>query len=404
TMKYNPRVNEKVASLAGFANLHPLTDVANSQGALELIFTLQESLAEITGMERVSLQPAAGAHGEVTSLFMVSRYFKDLGQNRDTIIVPDSSHGTNPASASLAGFKVITIPSNSDGSVDLEALRSSMGPNIACLMLTNPSTLGLFEKNIQEICKILHDNGSLVYYDGANMNALMGIARPGDMGFDLMHTNLHKTFSTPHGGGGPGSGPVGARGKLADYLPGPIVVKEGDRFTFQDNLHTIGRVRLFWGSFSVIVKALAYIKALGAEGLLRASRLAVLAANYMRMRLKEVYHLPFDTMCMHEFVLSADKLKAEKGIHALDVAKGLLDKGFHAPTIYFPLIVEEALMIEPTETESLETMDSFIEAMIKLVEEEGETLHDCPQTLPVSRLDETKAARHPVLCWPENVE
>lgn len=403
TMKYNPRRNERAAALPGFTELHPLSGDSDAQGSLEVMYELQNALAEITGMDGISLQPAAGAHGEVTSLFTVSRYFRDLGEDRNVIIVPDSSHGTNPASAALAGFKVVTIPSETDGSVNLRALREAVDEHTACLMLTNPSTLGLFETHIAEICRIIHEAGALMYYDGANMNALMGIARPGDMGFDLVHINLHKTFSTPHGGGGPGSGPVGAKGSLTAYLPGPRAVKAEDgSFRLQRAEKTIGRVKMFWGNFLVIVKALAYIRTLGAAGLKRASQAAVMAANYMRTRLKEVYHLPFDRMCMHEFVLSADRLKKEKHIHALDVAKGLLDRGFHAPTIYFPLIVEEALMIEPTETESLEVMDAFIEAMLDIAENESsESLAEAPVTLPVTRLDETKAARKPVLQWPE---
>lgn len=402
TMKYNPRVNETVAALLGFTDIHPLTDCEHAQGALQLMYELQESLAEITGMDSVTLQPSAGAHGEVTALFTIAAYFRSLGQERNIIIVPDSSHGTNPASAALAGFEVVTIPSAADGSVDIEALKAHMSPQVAALMLTNPSTLGLFEAHIEEICRILHEAGALVYYDGANMNALMGIARPGDMGFDMVHLNLHKTFSTPHGGGGPGSGPVGAKGKLSAFLPGPIAVKNEHGFALEKAEKTIGRVRMFWGNFLVLVKAYAYIRSLGAEGLRQASRFAVLAANYMRVRLKGAYKLPFDRICMHEFVLSASELKKAKGLHALDIAKALLDKGFHAPTIYFPLIVEEALMIEPTETESKEVMDDFIEAMLDIAaHESGESLHEVPKNLPVTRLDETKAARKPILQQPK---
>lgn len=398
TMKYNPRVNELVASLPGFTDLHPLSGCQHVQGALQLMYELQKGLAEITGMEAVTLQPSAGAHGEVTALFAIERYFKAKGENRHIIIVPDSSHGTNPASAALAGFEVVTIPSSADGLVDLEALKAHLGPEVAALMLTNPNTVGLFDVHISEICRLLHEVGALVYYDGANMNALMGLARPGDMGFDMVHINLHKTFSTPHGGGGPGSGPVGAKGELVKFLPGPTVVKHENGYVLQKPEHSIGRVRMFWGNFLVMVKAWAYIRALGAEGVRDASRLAVLAANYMRVRLQEAYELPFKRICMHEFVLSASKLKKEKGIHALDAAKALLERGFHAPTIYFPLIVEEALMIEPTETESKETMDAFVEAMLEIAEHEsGETLHAAPRGLPVTRLDETQAARKPVL-------
>ncbi len=401
TMKFNPRINEKVAALPGFANVHPLAPASLCQGSLRLMYELQGYLGEITGMEAVTLQPAAGAHGEVTALFMISRYFHDLGQPRTKVIVPDSSHGTNPASAALAGFQVVTIPSAPDGSVDLEALKANLDESVACLMLTNPSTLGLFESKIEAITELVHGVGGLVYYDGANMNALMGLVRPGDMGFDLVHLNMHKTFSTPHGGGGPGAGPVGARGKLVDYLPGPIVKKDGEAYKLVKAEHTIGRVRLFWGSFAVLAKAYAYIRTLGGAGLREASEMAVLAANYMRLRLQDYYEVPFNKFCMHEFVLSANNLKAAKGVHATDVAKGLLDRGFHAPTIYFPLIVEEALMIEPTETESLETLDAFCEAMIAIAQEDAETLQACPTTLPVTRLDETQAARKPVLSWPE---
>lgn len=401
TMKYNPRVNETAAALPGFTELHPFAPSGSCQGALQLMYQLQGYLAEITGMEKVTLQPSAGAHGEVTALFMVSRYFHDKGEKRTRVIVPDSSHGTNPASAALAGFSVTTIPSAADGSVDLVALERELDNTVACLMLTNPSTLGLFERNIEKIAELVHKVGAVVYYDGANMNALMGLVRPGDMGFDLVHLNLHKTFSTPHGGGGPGSGPVGARGDLVKYLPGPTVVKADHGFELEQAPNSIGRVRMFWGNFLVLVKAYAYIRTLGANGLRKASEMAVLAANYMRVKLQGKYVLPFDRPCMHEFVLSASALKNAKDVHATDVAKALLDRGFHAPTIYFPLIVEEALMIEPTETESLETMDEFIQAMLEIADEPSEKLHQLPVTLPVTRLDETQAARKPVLIWPE---
>ncbi len=401
TMKYNPRVNEKAATLPGFAAIHPLQPESTVQGALALMSSLQDCLAEITGMDAITLQPSAGAHGEITALFMISRYFRDKGEKRTRVLVPDSSHGTNPASAALAGFEVVTIPSNAEGGVDLEALRANLDANVACLMLTNPSTLGLFETGIEEIASLVHEAGGLLYYDGANMNALMGLVRPGDMGFDLVHLNLHKTFSTPHGGGGPGSGPVGARGELVHYLPGPRVVQDGQTFRTEVPGHSIGRVRTFWGNFLVLVRAYAYIRTHGSQGLQDVSRAAVLAANYMRVRLQGHFDLPYQGTCMHEFVLSARNLKTARGVRATDVAKRLLDFGFHSPTIYFPLIVEEALMIEPTETESLETMDAFIEAMRTLAEEDPQTLHDAPQTRPVGRLDETQAARKPVLAWPE---
>ncbi|MDO5295648.1 MAG: aminomethyl-transferring glycine dehydrogenase subunit GcvPB [bacterium] len=401
TMKFNPRINEKAAALPGFVSCHPLSPAELCQGSLQLMYELQKYLAEITGMDAVTLQPAAGAHGEVTALFMISRYFHDKGEQRTKVIVPDSSHGTNPASAALAGFQVVTIKSAPDGSIDLEALRANLDSSVACLMLTNPSTLGLFESKIAAVAEMVHEAGGLVYYDGANMNALMGLVRPGDMGFDLVHLNLHKTFSTPHGGGGPGAGPVGACGELAAYLPGPIVRQTKSGYELAAQPHTIGRVRMFWGSFAVLVKAYAYIRSLGAAGLREASEMAVLAANYMRVRLHGRYHVPFDTFCMHEFVMSADQLKAEKGLHATDIAKALLDRGFHAPTIYFPLIVEEALMVEPTETESLETLDAFVEALLEIADEDADSLHECPCNFPVTRLDETKAARKPVLHWTE---
>ena len=401
TMKYNPRVNERAASLKGFAEIHPLQPVHTVQGALALMHELQYCLQEITGMDAFALQPSAGAHGELTALYMINHYFRDKGEKRTRVLVPDSSHGTNPASAALAGFEVVTIPSDARGGVDVEALRAQLDGTVACLMLTNPSTLGLFETRIEEITHLVHEAGGLVYYDGANMNALMGLVQPGQMGFDLVHLNLHKTFSTPHGGGGPGSGPVGARGDLVRYLPGPRVVQAGDAFRLEQPDRSIGRVRTFWGNFLVLVRAYAYIRTYGAKGLREVSEAAVLAANYMRVRLREHYDLPFDVPCMHEFVLSARNLKSSRGVRALDVAKGLLDHGFHAPTVYFPLIVEEALMIEPTETESLETLDAFIDTMVRLASEEPQALHDAPRTTPVGRLDEAQAARKPVLVWPE---
>lgn len=398
TMKYNPRLNERMAALPGFTQLHPLSDPQQAQGALELMYSLQEALGEITGMEAVTLQPAAGAHGELTALMVMAAYFRSRGEERHLVLVPDSSHGTNPASAALAGFQVVTLPSAANGLVDMLALESHLGPQVACLMLTNPSTLGHFETQIEEICELCHRHGALVYYDGANMNALLGLARPGDMGFDMVHLNLHKTFSTPHGGGGPGSGPVGARGPLVDFLPGPLVAKGERGYHFMTPSQSIGRVRTFWGNFGVLVKAWAYIRHLGAPGLKAASLHAILAANYLQELLKEAYDLPYPGRCMHEFVLSAHNLKAEKGIKALDVAKGLLERGFHAPTVYFPLIVEEALMIEPTETEDVETLEAFAQAMLEIARQEtAEDLHQAPRHLPVSRLDEALAARRPVL-------
>lgn len=398
TMKYNPRVNEVTARLAGFAHLHPLQSPESSQGALELMFHLQSHLSEITGMDAMTLQPAAGAQGELTALLMVAKYFQDKGQDRNIVIVPDSSHGTNPASAALAGFQVVTIPSKDNGDVDLEALRTHLNDKVACLMLTNPSTLGLFEEGILEITSAVHQAGGLVYYDGANMNALLGQARPGDMGFDLVHLNLHKTFSTPHGGGGPGAGPVGAKGELIHYLPGPRVAHEG-QYRFENPSHSIGRVRTFWGNFLVLVRAYTYIRYHGASGLKQVSEGAVLNANYLLHRLKGAFDLPKDRTCMHEFVLSAKTLKKERGVKAMDIAKRLLDYGYYAPTVYFPLIIEEALMIEPTETESLDTMDRFAETLLKIAAEDTDTVCHAPHHTPISRLDEVKAARKPVLRW-----
>jgi glycine dehydrogenase subunit 2 len=404
TMKYNPRINEVTSRLPGFARLHPMQSEESSQGALELMFHLQTMLSEIIGMDAFTLQPAAGAQGELTALLMVAAYFKDRGETqRKIVVVPDSSHGTNPASAALAGFEVVTIPSNSSGDVDLEALRPHLNERLACLMLTNPSTLGLFEVGIIEVAQAVHDAGGLLYYDGANMNALLGNARPGDMGFDLVHLNLHKTFSTPHGGGGPGAGPVGARGELVKYLPSPRVQKEGDKFRFFSPEHSIGRVRTFWGNFLVLVRAYTYIRYHGAEGLKQVGEGAVLAANYLLSRLKGTYEVAYDRTCMHEFVLTAKGMKKERNVKAMDVAKRLLDYGYYAPTVYFPLIVEEALMIEPTETESLETLDRFADTMLKIAAEDAELVRSAPHSTPVGRLDEVRAARKPVLRWEEGL-
>lgn len=401
TMKYNPRVNEVAARLPGFARAHPLQDESTVQGALELMHSLQNALAEITGMDAFTLQPAAGAQGELTALLMIAAYFRKRGENRKVVLVPDSSHGTNPASAALAGFEVRTIPSNAQGDVDLEELKRHLNGDLACLMLTNPSTLGLFEQQILEVADLVHGAGGLLYYDGANMNALLGHARPGDMGFDLVHLNLHKTFSTPHGGGGPGAGPVGARGELVHYLPSPRVTESEGVFSFVHPEHSIGRVRTFWGNFLVLVRAYAYIRHHGARGLKDVSEGAVLAANYLLSRVRQEYDVPYDRTCMHEFVLSARNLKKSTGVRAMDVAKRLLDFGFYAPTVYFPLIVEEALMIEPTETEALETLDQFAEALTRIAGEEPELVRSAPHNTPVSRLDETRAARKPVLRWEE---
>ncbi|GGA23553.1 aminomethyl-transferring glycine dehydrogenase subunit GcvPB [Paenibacillus physcomitrellae] len=402
TMKYNPKINEDVARYAGFAKIHPYQPEESVQGALELMHTLQNDLAGLTGMDAVTLQPAAGAHGEWTGLMMIRAYHEERGEhNRVKVIVPDSSHGTNPASASVAGFQTVTIPSKANGLVDLDALRGAVGEDTAALMLTNPNTLGLFEEQIVEIAEIVHEAGGLVYYDGANSNAIMGITRPGDMGFDVVHLNLHKTMSTPHGGGGPGAGPVGVKNILLPYLPGPIVVKSEDgSFSFSEKQdRSIGRVKAYYGNFGILVRAYAYIRTYGPEGLRTVSEHAVLNANYMRARLAPYFEMPYDRICKHEFVMSGSGLKPY-GIHTLDVAKRLLDFGYHPPTIYFPLNVEECIMIEPTETESKETLDDFINTMIQIAQEAKENpelLLNAPYTTPVTRLDETGAARKPVL-------
>ncbi|MDP9750953.1 glycine dehydrogenase subunit 2 [Thermoanaerobacter thermohydrosulfuricus] len=401
TMKYNPKINEDMASLTGFTALHPYQPVETVQGALKLMYELENMLSEITGMDKFTLQPAAGAHGELTGLMIIKAYHEHRNdKKRKKIIVPDSAHGTNPASATVAGFDVIEIKSNKEGAIDLEALKTVLNEEVAGLMLTNPSTLGLFEENIVEIARLVHEAGGLLYYDGANMNAIMGITRPGDMGFDVVHLNLHKTFSTPHGGGGPGSGPVGVKKELADFLPVPVIEFKDGMYTLNyDRPLSIGKVRSFYGNFNVLVKAYSYILTMGAEGLKRASEMAVLNANYLKEKLKNHYKVAVDKVCMHEFVL-AGLLEKVNDIRTLDVAKRLIDYGFHPPTIYFPLIVEEAIMIEPTETENKETLDAFIEAMIKIAEEAKENpqlLKEAPHNTPVRRVDEVLAARNPVL-------
>lgn len=403
TMKYNPKINENLARLDGFAKVHPYQPAETVQGCLELLYNMDMMLSEITGMERVTLQPAAGAHGEMTGLMIIKAYHESRGdEKRKKIIVPDSAHGTNPASAAVAGFEVIQVKSDSKGCVDIDELRKIANDEIAGLMLTNPNTLGLFEENITDIADIVHNAGGLLYYDGANANAIVGISRPGDMGFDVVHLNLHKTFSTPHGGGGPGSGPVGVKRKLVPFLPKPVVEKNKDGYYLDfDRPLSIGRVKSFYGNFGVVIKAYAYIMSLGAHGLKRVAEGAVLNANYIMNKLKDYYELPFDRTCMHEFVLSGQKQK-ESGVAAIDIAKRLLDFGYHPPTIYFPLIVKEALMIEPTETESRETLDEFIKAMVQIAKEakdEPEKVKGAPYSTPVSRMDEIKAARHPVLRW-----
>ncbi|MEH7226478.1 aminomethyl-transferring glycine dehydrogenase subunit GcvPB [Bacillus sp. JJ1566] len=401
TMKYNPKINENVARYNGFAHIHPLQDESTVQGSMELMYDLQEHLKEITGMDEVTLQPAAGAHGEWTGLMMI-RAFHEANNDtaRTKVIVPDSAHGTNPASATVAGFETITVKSGEDGLVDLEDLRRVVGPDTAALMLTNPNTLGLFEENILEMTEIIHTAGGKVYYDGANLNAVLSKARPGDMGFDVVHLNLHKTFTGPHGGGGPGSGPVGVKEDLIPYLPKPVLVKTEDGYHFDyDRPQSIGRVKPFYGNFGINVRAYTYIRSMGPDGLKAVTENAVINANYMMRRLAPYFDLPYDKHCKHEFVLSGRRQK-KLGVRTLDIAKRLLDFGYHPPTIYFPLNVEECMMIEPTETESKETLDNFIEAMIQIAketEENPEIVQEAPHTTVVSRLDETLAARKPVL-------
>lgn len=401
TMKYNPRIDEEAASKPGFTQIHPLQPLSTVQGALEVMYQCKQLLMEITGMDDMTFQPAAGAHGEYTGLLLIRKYHQARGdEKRVNIIVPDSAHGTNPASASMAGFKVINVSSNEKGGVDIEALKNAVGEDTAGLMLTNPNTLGLFDPNILEITRIVHEAGGLCYYDGANMNAIMGTVRPGDMGFDCIHLNLHKTFGTPHGGGGPGSGPVGCKEFLKEYLPLGVVDKNMSGYGFVQPSDTMGMVRSFYGNFLVVVKALTYIKSLGREGIKEASSNAVLNANYLMNKLKGYYDVAYDEICMHEFVLSLDGLKHETGVSAMDIAKGSLDYGIHPPTMYFPLIVHEALMLEPTETESRETLDEAAEIFIKLRElakEDPQYLHDAPHNCLISRPDEVEAARKPIL-------
>ena len=389
TMKYNPQINEEMAALPGFTGIHPLAEKEYTAGCLEAEKMLEGLLGEITGMDAVTLQPAAGAHGEFTGLLLIKAYHKDRGdQKRTKIIVPDSAHGTNPASAAMAGFKVISITSDEHGCVDLDALKAAVGEDTAGLMLTNPNTVGLFDPNILEITRIVHEAGGLCYYDGANLNAVMGVARPGDMGFDVMHVNLHKTFSTPHGGGGPGSGPVGCKDFLAKFLPG------------RDNESSIGNVRSFGGNFLVAVKALTYILSIGREGVPEAAKNAVLNANYMKKKLEDLYPMAFDTVCMHEFVITLEKMKEETGVSAMDMAKAMLDHGIHPPTMYFPLIVHEALMVEPTETEAKETLDEAVEIFRKIYQEAmaaPEKMHAKPELTAIRRPDEVQAARKPVV-------
>ena len=398
TMKFNPKVHEEVVKLTGFSELHPFQDEEASQGALQLMYELQGYLAEIAGLAGVSLQPAAGAHRELTGVLVIRAYHLSRGdRGRRRILVPDSAHGTNPATAAICGFEVTSIRSGATGGVDLADLREKLGDDVAGLMITIPSTLGLFDENILEVTRLVHESGGLVYCDGANLNAVVGRARFGDLGGDVMHFNLHKTFTTPHGGGGPGAGPVAVTAALAPFLPGPVVGRRDERYVLDEPPQSIGRVRSFYGNFGMLVRAYTYIRMLGPDGLRAVADNAVLNANYLLARLKQAYDLPYDRTCMHEFVLSARRQR-QHGVRALDIAKRLIDYGYHPPTIYFPLVVEEAMMIEPTETESKETLDAFCEAMLRIAEEAREDpslLHDAPHDTPVRRLDEVTAARKP---------
>ena len=402
TMKYNPKVNDQIAALPGFASIHPLQPEETVQGCLEALDLAAQYLCEITGMNDMTFQPAAGAHGELTGLMLIKKYHQENGhEGRVNILVPDSAHGTNPASASMAGFHVVSIPSLPNGCVDIEALRQAADEHTAGLMLTNPNTVGLFDPNIAEITEIVHKSGGLCYYDGANLNAIMGIVRPGDTGFDVVHLNLHKTFSTPHGGGGPGSGAVGCKDFLKPFLPSPTLTHDESGYHLhRDNPQSIGAVKSFYGNFLVVVRALCYLLSLGKEGVPEASQNAVLNCNYMMSHLKDLYDIAFDTGCMHEFVMTLENLKKEKGVTAMDIAKALLDNGIHPPTMYFPLIVEEALMVEPTETETRETLDHAIEVFRNIyiqAQEHPEQMHELPLHTPVRRLDEVGAARNPKL-------
>lgn len=403
TMKYNPKVNELLANLEGFNNLHPNQSDEDTQGSLELMYNLQEKLKYITGMDAITLQPAAGAHGELTGMMIVKKYFEVKGETqRKKVIIPDSAHGTNPASAKMCGFDIVEVKSNSKGQVDIDSLKSVLDESVAAIMMTNPNTLGLFEEQVLEISKLMHNNGSLLYYDGANFNAIMGWTNPALMGFDIVHINLHKTFSTPHGGGGPGAGPVGVKEFLKDFLPVPVVKKtfDGKYYRDYDIKHSIGKVRSFYGNFGVLVRAYAYILMMG-DNLKQASADAVLNANYIKEKLKGVYELPYDYPCMHEFVLSGEK-QHHQGVSTLGIAKRLMDSGYHPPTVYFPLIVHEAIMIEPTESESKQALDDFINVMLNIadeIEKNPEEVLKSPKTTPVRKIDETLAARQPNLAY-----
>jgi len=400
TMKYNPKRNERLAALPGMADLHPYQPESTLQGMLALLHQAQHELAEIAGLPAVSLQPAAGAHGEMTALLVAAAYFHDRRENRSVVLIPDAAHGTNPASAAMAGFQAVPVKSTPEGFVDVDDLAAKLDDRTAVFMITNPNTLGLFEPRIERIARMIHEAGGLVYLDGANMNAILGITRPGDFGADLMHFNPHKTFSGPHGGGGPGAGPIAVAQKLADYLPTPIVVKDGSGYHLDyDRPKSIGRVRSFFGNVGVLVRMVCYIRTHGPDGLRQIAENAVLNANYLLARVKDILPVPSGRLCMHEFVASAAKLKAERGISAMDIAKRLVDYGFHAPTVYFPLIVREAMMMEPTETESRATLDAFADALRQIVEEDPALLREAPHNTAISRPDEVLAARKPVLRW-----
>jgi glycine dehydrogenase subunit 2 len=403
TMKYNPKINEDVSKFSGFTALHPYAPVEFVQGSLQLMYELRLYLSEIFGMADFSLPPAAGPHGELTGIMVMKKYFEKKGEKRTHILIPDAAHGTNPASGALCGYQVVTVRSNVEGGVDIDHLRELMTDNVAGLMLTNPNTLGLFERNIEQVAKIVHTKGGFLYCDGANANAFMGITKPGDLGIDVIQLNLHKTFSTPHGCGGPGSGPVGVGKALVPYLPIPRIVKKESSYDWDyDCPDSIGRVKAFYGNFNVMVKAYTYIRSLGPDGLKRASEIAVLNANYVKEKLKPYYDIAYDRICMHECVFSGKRQVKESGVHTTDIAKRLLDYGYHPPTIYFPMIVTEAIMIEPNETESKETLDAFCETMISIAREAKENpdlVKSAPLTTPVRRLDDVKAAREPDVCW-----
>ncbi len=409
TMKYNPKVNEQIARLPGLADLHPLQDDADRQGALELMFQLKTLLQRISGLDAVSLAPAAGAQGELTGILIARAHHETRGEGeqRKRVVLPDSAHGTNPSTAAMAGYSVTQVASNVDGDIDIQQLASSLGPDVAAFMLTLPSTFGLFDRQIEEIARLVHGCGALLYLDGANMNAIVSRATPGSLGFDIMHFNLHKTFSTPHGGGGPGAGPVAVRDDLRDFLPAPVVQRDNEgNYALSRPAESIGALSTFWGNFGVLARAYAFIRSLGSDGLREVSEDAVINANYLLSRLKDAFDVPYDRTCMHEVLLSGRRQK-RNGIKTLDIAKRLLDYGYYAPTVYFPIVIEEAMLIEPTESESRETIDAFCDAMIAIAEEaqdSPQTILDAPQRTPVRRLDEATAARHPILHWAAGVK